>query len=155
MTTRTLPAPPADDLFSGDFITAQDLAVRDARINSGRKVALVEAPVVEAPVTCKRCGRRLSSESSCAAGYGPVCARRMRNALTDIGTAFKAHQIVSATELIADGGVVVGPGRTCIAVSSDGARTYVVDVTAGTCTCKAGEYGRRCFHLAASIALTV
>jgi hypothetical protein len=154
MTTRSLPAPPSDDLFSDDFITAQDIAVRDARRNSGRRVAVEAAPVVE-PVACKRCGRSLRSASSRSAGYGPVCARRMRHAIADIGAAYQPHQIASATELIADGGVVVGPGRTCLAVSSDGQRTYVVDVTAGTCTCKAGEFGRRCFHLAAAICLTV
>lgn len=148
--TRSIPTAPADDLYSDDFITASDIAIRDARRNSGRSVVREAAPV-----SCKRCGRTLRRESSCAAGYGPVCARRMRNALADISRAFKAHQIVSATELISDGGVVVGPGRTCLAVSSDGQRIYVVDVTAGTCTCKAGEYGRRCFHLAAAIALTV
>lgn len=150
--TRSLPQAPADDLFSDDFITPMDIAVRDARRNNGRPVVRVEAPVVH---TCKRCGRKLTSAASVERGYGPVCSRRMRNALADIGAAFKPHQIVSATELITDGGVVVGPGRTCLAVSSDGASTYVVNVTTGTCTCKAGEFGRLCYHLAAAIVLTV
>lgn len=150
--TRSIPTAPADDLFGDEFITPMDIAVRDARRNNGRRVVREAAPV---RVTCKRCGRALTSESSRAAGYGPVCARRMRHALADIGRAFTAHQIAAATELITDGGVVVGPGRTCLAVSSDGQATYVVDVTAGTCTCKAGEHGRACYHLAAAIALTV
>lgn len=159
MTTRTLPAPPSDDLFSDDFITAQDIAVRDARRNSGRKVVAEAASVVkvEAPVVhrCTRCHRVLTSAASVERGTGPICEAKIRAALALIGETFSARQIVAATELIADGGVVVGPHGTCIAVSSRGDATYAVNPTAGTCTCKAGQYGRLCYHVCASLALTI
>jgi hypothetical protein len=156
MTTRTLPAPPADDLFSDDFITAQDIAVRDARRNSGRKVVRVEVaqPVEIEPVACGRCGRKLTSATSRERGTGPTCDRKLRAAMTAIGETFSARQIAAAVELITDGGVVVGPSKACIAVSSDGSTTYAVDPTGGTCACKAGQHGRACYHLAAALALT-
>lgn len=151
--TRTLPGPPADDLFSDDFITAQDIAVRDARRNSGRKVARVEAPVVH---RCTRCHRVLTSAASIARGTGPGCERKIRATLAYIGASFTPRQIVAATELITDGGIVVGPADwTCLAVSSDGSTTYVVDTATATCTCKAGQHGRPCYHLAAALAVTI
>ncbi len=157
--TRSLPAAPADDFDSDVFITASDVAIRDARRNNGRKIVRVEAPVavVEAPVThrCHRCSRVLSDPKSVSRGYGATCWRRVAEALTLIGETFSAAQIVAATELISDGGVVVGPHGTCIAVSSRGDETYVVNPVAGTCTCKAGRYGRLCYHVCASLALTI
>jgi hypothetical protein len=157
--TRSLPQAPADDLFSDDFITASDIAVRDARRNNGRKAVRVEAPavVVEAPVVvrCTRCHRVLKSAESIARGTGRTCERKVAAVLAYIGEAFTPAQIQAATELIADGGLVVGPHWTCLAVSSDGHSTYVVDTAAATCTCLAGQHGRQCYHLAASLAVTI
>jgi hypothetical protein len=143
--TRSLPQAPADDLFSDDFITPMDVAIRDAR----RPV--VKAVVVEAPVRCTRCGRKLTSASSRARSTGRTCERKVRAALAYIGASFTPRQIEAATELIADGGLVVGPNYSCLAVSSDGLSTYVVDVAAATCTCQAGQHGRPCYHLAAAV----
>ena len=156
--TRSLPQAPADDLFSDDFITASDVAVRDARRNSGRKVVRIEAPAgVEAPVVvrCSRCQRVLSDPKSVSRGYGPTCWRRVSEALTLIGQTFSTAQIVAATELISDGGMVVGPHGACLAVSSRGTDVYVVNVSAGSCTCKAGQHGRLCYHQAAAWAVTI
>jgi hypothetical protein len=149
--TRSLPQAPADDLFSDDFITPMDVAVRDAR----RPV--VKAVVVEAPVVhrCTRCHRVLKSAASIARGTGRTCERKVRATLAYIGASFSPRQIEAATELIADGGLVVGPNYSCLAVSSDGLSTYVVDVAAATCTCQAGQHGRPCYHLAAAVACTV
>lgn len=155
----SLPQAPADDLFSDDFITAQDIAVRDARHNSGRKVVWVEvAEPVEATVIhrCTRCHRVLKSAESIARGTGRTCERKIRSTLAYIGASFTARQIEAATDLISDGGLVVGPADwTCLAVSSDGSSTYVVDTAAATCTCKAGQHGRPCYHLAAALACTI
>jgi hypothetical protein len=154
MTTRSLPAPPSDDLFDGDFITAQDIAVRDARRNSGRRVEV--APVeTEEPVRCTRCGRRLSDPKSIARKTGRTCEAKLQAAFALIGETFSARQIEAAIELIADGGVVVGPRGACLAVSSRGDEVYAVNPAAGTCTCKAGQHGRLCYHIAAALALTV
>ncbi len=149
--TRSLPAAPADDLFSDDFITPMDVAVRDARRPVGNAV-VVEAPVVH---RCHRCSRVLSDPKSVSRGYGATCWRRVSEALALIGQTFSARQIVAATELISDGGVVVGPKGACLAVSSDGAGVYAVNPLAGTCTCKAGQYGRLCYHLCSALALTI
>jgi hypothetical protein len=158
--SNRLPLAPADDLFSDDFITAQDIAVRDARRNCGRPVVRVEAPVaVEvAPVVhrCTRCHRVLKSAESVARGTGRTCERKVKAVLAYIGASFTARQIEAATEVIADGGLVVGPANwTCLVVSSDGRTTYVVDTATATCTCKAGQYGRPCYHLAAALAVTI
>lgn len=157
--TRSIPTAPADDLFSDDFMSPMDIAVTEARRNNGRKVVVEAAPVVEieAPVVhrCTRCHRVLTSAASVERGTGPVCETKIRAALTLIGETFSPRQIVAATELIADGGVVVGPHGTCLAVSSRGDEVYAVNPHAGTCTCKAGQYGRLCYHVCASLALTI
>jgi hypothetical protein len=38
-------------------------------------------------------------------------------------------------------------------VSSDGHRVYDVDLAAGSCTCKAGQYGRACYHIRSAAVL--
>jgi len=143
-----IPAAPADDVFADTATLETPLS---AAANDARRHVAVEAPVVH---RCSRCGQTLRSAASVARGVGPVCALRIHAAMVVIGQTYQPHQIASATDLIADGGLIVGPGRTCLAVSSDGTSTYVVNPSAGTCTCKAGEYGRRCYHLAAAYALT-
>jgi Family of unknown function (DUF6011) len=106
------------------------------------------------PAKCLRpgCGRKLTAPASIAAGYGPVCRRRIREAAADIEVPdVKPEQHAKAVELIEAGGLVpsIRPG-VFFAVSSDGSTTYITDTGAGTCTCKAGERGRRCYHLIAA-----
>lgn len=61
---------------------------------------------------------------------------------------YKPAQLDKAAELIRDGGLLPTAlvGRYT-AVSSDGTVTYLV--TVDTCTCQAGQHGRRCYHQAA------
>lgn len=102
------------------------------------------------------CGRKLTSAKSIAAGYGPVCLARIRNAAATVELpGVKPAQHDKALELIADGGIVPTsrPG-VFAAVSSDGTTTYLTDAGTGTCTCKAGQAGRYCYHLAAAAILT-
>ena len=102
---------------------------------------------------CRRCGRTLSNAHSVARGYGPTCRRRIRETMRVIGSTFKPHQIASATELISDGGLLAGSDRTWLAVASNGSSVYVIDSSNGSCNCKAGERGHRCYHLAAAMAM--
>lgn len=99
------------------------------------------------------CGRKLTNPASRRAGYGPVCKRRIRQAVTS--AVAKDEQLAKAVELIEDGGIVpVSRPGVFAAASSDGTTIYVVDVNAGTCTCPAGQHGRYCYHLAAAQILT-
>jgi hypothetical protein len=100
---------------------------------------------------CLRCGRKLTSTKSCATGYGPKCAAKVRNAPVDL-TDYKAHQIASARELIEDGAIIPLRSVIFITVSTDGTETYKTALTA--CTCPAGTKGSRCYHqLAARLLL--
>ena len=66
--------------------------------------------------------------------------------------AFKPEQVDKASDLLEQGGIVPTsrPGLYA-AVSADGTTTYLVDQTARSCTCKAGERGVACYHLAAAL----
>lgn len=92
---------------------------------------------------CLRCGRTLTSPKSQATGYGPTCARHIRNAAIDL-TDYKPHQIASARELIEDGAIIPLRSVIFIAVSTDGTETYKTAPTA--CSCPAGLKGSRCYH---------
>jgi hypothetical protein len=92
---------------------------------------------------CLRCGRALRSARSQATGYGPTCARHIRNTPADT-TDYKAHQVTSARELIEDGAIVPLRSVVFIAVSTDGTETYKTAPTG--CTCPAGLKGTRCYH---------
>ncbi|MFE0376231.1 DUF6011 domain-containing protein [Streptomyces inhibens] len=92
---------------------------------------------------CLHCRRPLRSARSIANGYGPTCARRIRNAAVDT-TDYKPHQIASARELIADAAIVPVRGQAFAAVSSDGTETYLAHPT--NCTCPAGLKAARCYH---------
>lgn len=106
-------------------------------------------------VSCLRCGRPLRSARSVARGRGRWCQAKVRTAAetTDL-SGFKAEQVDKARELI-ELGAIVATSRTNVfaAVSSDGTTYYVVDAAAQTCTCRAGERGLRCYHLAAALVL--
>ena len=104
------------------------------------------------PILCGRCGRPLTSPRSISAatrngGYGRGCAAKIA----------AAEQATNATpaavELIEDAAIVRTAPALFLAVSSDGSTRYEVNPAAGTCTCKAGQYGRSCKHLAAAIVL--
>ena len=101
---------------------------------------------------CLRCGRSLRSAKSIATGYGPTCARKIATAakVVDLG-AYKADQVTKATELIATGALVPTGAHTFLTVASDGVTRYETDAYHQTCSCKAGQFGRRCYHLAAAL----
>ncbi|MFI0233146.1 DUF6011 domain-containing protein [Streptomyces sp. NPDC017086] len=100
---------------------------------------------------CLRCGRTLHTAKSQAAGYGPTCARHIRNATVNL-TDYKPHQITSARELITDAAIIPLRSVIFITVSTDGTETYKTAPTG--CTCPAGLKGTRCYHqLAARLLL--
>lgn len=110
--------------------------------------------------TCRRCGRTLTStrsirEANRNGGYGRGCAHTIE-AAAHTSTA-PAAQIDEALELIEDGALQHWTHTLYLAVSSDGRVLYEVCPDAGThgsCTCKAGQYGRYCYHLLAVRLLT-
>lgn len=99
---------------------------------------------------CLKCRHVLRSAKSIARGYGPTCAKYIKENATVAATDFKAVQVEKAVQLIADGGIVrsIRP-RLFFAVSSKGDENYVVNTIDNSCTCKAGLNSRRCYHLAA------
>jgi Family of unknown function (DUF6011) len=103
------------------------------------------------PARCLRCGHTLRAAASVTAGYGPVCARRIRDAAKAVPGDFTAKQREQAAQLIADGGIIPAsrPG-TYQAVSSDGSTVYVAG--ADFCGCRAGQNGIRCYRRIAAMA---
>lgn len=106
-------------------------------------------------ITCRKCGRDITSvrsirEAGRNGGYGRGCAVKVAATVATEQPAV-AEQ---AAELIADGGIVRVTGALFLAVSTDGAVRYEVCPVTGRCTCKAGQYGRRCYHLAAAEAVS-
>jgi hypothetical protein len=98
---------------------------------------------------CLRCGRRLRSDRSIAAGYGADCRARIRAAAKLAAlAAWTERQLEQARELIEDGGVVPtsrpGVFRT---VSSDGEEFHLTHIEA--CNCPAGLKSKLCYHRAA------
>lgn len=67
---------------------------------------------------------------------------------------YKPFQVDKARELIEQGGIVPSTRRPGIytVISSDGTTTYLVH--SATCSCPAGQRGRRCYHTAAVAILT-
>jgi len=100
---------------------------------------------------CLRCGRKLTSLSSQARGYGRHCQTRIRRAIAELSD-YKPTQIASARELIEDGAIIPLRGQVFTAVSTDGTETYLTHPT--NCTCPAGLRASRCYHqLAARLLL--
>jgi hypothetical protein len=101
---------------------------------------------------CRRCHRVLRSASSIAAGIGRTCARRERQeqAAKLVLANYSAAQVEKVRELLADGGIARVTRTTYLAVASNGIDRYEIDTTAHTCTCKAGQNGRSCYHIAAA-----
>lgn len=106
------------------------------------------------PVYCQRCGRRLRSERSVAAGRGPRCQAKIRAAIAVL-EASRNKAAHKAAELIEDGGLVrlrTHGGRAFRTFSSDGTARYLT--TADGCNCPAGLHERLCYHRAAVAILT-
>ena len=102
--------------------------------------------------TCLRCGRRLSDPKAVARGYGRTCARKIATAAKVVDlAAYKTEQVTKATELIATGALVPTGPHTFLSVAPDGITRYETDAYHQTCSCKAGQFGRRCYHLAAAL----
>ena len=100
---------------------------------------------------CHRCGRRLYSAASIAAGYGKGCwaiirAARKLAALIN----FTRQQVEDAIEIIEDAAIVPSAvAGLFYTVSSDGTEIY--DTTADGCNCPAAK---ACKHNAAVIMVT-
>jgi hypothetical protein len=104
---------------------------------------------------CLRCRRVLRSAKSVAAGYGPTCQRKVREAAkAEVVAQYKPHQVAKAEELIEQGGLIPLRGQVYLAVSSDGSETYKTHRAA--CTCKAGIKGLHpCKHRIAAHILSL
>ncbi|UOX85309.1 SWIM zinc finger family protein [Amycolatopsis sp. FBCC-B4732] len=59
-------------------------------------------------------------------------------------------QVEKVRQLLADGGIARVDRTTFTVVASDGVHRYEVSTAHASCTCKAGEHGRRCYHVAAA-----
>lgn len=106
--------------------------------------------------TCRRCGRTLTSprsirEATQNGGYGRGCAAKIADEVAANTTPAQASE---ALDLIQDEAIVRVAGSVFLAVSADGRVLYEVCPVTGTCTCKAGQYGRRCYHLVAAEAVS-
>ena len=107
--------------------------------------------------TCRRCGRPLTSarsirEAQRNGGYGRGCAAKIEAEVVAADQPVEVSE--KALELIEDGGLVRVIGSLFLAVSTDGRLLYEVCPVTGRCTCKASQYGRRCYHLAAAEAVS-
>jgi Family of unknown function (DUF6011)/SWIM zinc finger len=104
---------------------------------------------------CLRCGRKLTSAKSTATGYGPTCARKVREAAkAEIIATYKPHQIAKAEELIEQGALIPLRAGIYLAPSSDGSQTYRTHRAA--CSCPAGIKGLHpCKHRIAAHILSL
>ena len=60
-----------------------------------------------------------------------------------------------ATDLIEQAGIVpASRAGLFLAVSSDGANTYLIDTVEGSCSCRGFAHQNRCYHLVAAALLT-
>jgi hypothetical protein len=102
---------------------------------------------------CLGCGRVLRAAKSIAAGRGPRCAAKVREAAKAAATVFKPAQVAKAEELIADGGIVAIRGRRVFrVVSTKGDATYLTAPQA--CNCAAGLKSQHaCYHRVAATIL--
>lgn len=107
------------------------------------------------PTRCRGCHRPLRSARSIAAGRGPVCARKVRQATAAQAGIHKPQAIEKAVELIELGAIAPLRGRRVFTViSSDGTGTY--KTAPSGCTCAAGIKGRYvCYHRVAAMILSL
>lgn len=101
---------------------------------------------------CTRCGRQLRSSASIARGYGRHCMTKVNAAAKaeTVTAAFKPFQVTKAVEVIELRAIARTAPELYLVVSSDGDTNYEVDQHSRSCTCKAGERGLPCYHLAAA-----
>lgn len=108
------------------------------------------------PARCLRCHRVLRSAKSCAAGYGPTCQRKVREAAkAEVVAQYKAHLVAKAEELIEQGALIPLRGRHVFQViASNGTDTY--KTAPQGCTCAAGLKGKHvCYHRIAAHILSL
>ncbi|HET9889700.1 MAG TPA: DUF6011 domain-containing protein [Mycobacterium sp.] len=105
-----------------------------------------------APATthCRRCHRRLSDATAVARGYGRTCWAKVQEAARAAAEGEPTSRMEAAVEAIEDGAVVHQTLDLWLVVSSKGDEVYTADLGTGGCTCKAGEHGRRCWHVLAA-----
>lgn len=114
----------------------------------------------DAPTTCTRCGRTLTSPASVARRMGRGCAAIVREATTSAVDLVKPDTLAKAVEDIEDGALIdtrrtTSTGRRIYAVvSSDGSHTYLA-TPGSACTCRAGHLGHTCRHTVAAALLSV
>jgi hypothetical protein len=112
---------------------------------------MTQAPQITGQTThCHRCGRLLTDPRRAAAGYGRTCATKIAQAAKAAALTEQPAQVEKAVQLVTDGGLVRVIGALFHAVSSDGSVRYEVTPVTGRCSCRAGQYGRRCYHLIAA-----
>lgn len=101
---------------------------------------------------CKRCHRTLRAADSIARGYGRHCLRlhRQEEAAKRVLASYSATQVEKVTELLRDGGIARVDRTTFLAVASNGIDRYEVSTAHASCSCRAGQNGRQCYHLAAA-----
>lgn len=99
---------------------------------------------------CIRCDRVLTDAKSIAAGYGRTCRARIAAKAKAAALTEQPDQVVKAVQLIEDRGIVRVTGALFHAVSSNGTVLYEVTPVIGRCSCRAGQYGLRCYHLTAA-----
>lgn len=105
---------------------------------------------------CLRCGRRLSSAKSVAAGYGPTCTRKVKAAAkAQVVSQYKPTLVAKAEELIEQGGIIALRGHHVFqVVASNGTDTY--KTAPQGCTCAAGVKGKYvCYHRIAAHILSL
>lgn len=108
---------------------------------------------------CGRCGRKLSSATSQARGYGEECWRKVRAAVVALHDerergligAFGERQIDAAEETIELGAIVHVGDYTFEILSTDGLTLYTCTIF--TCNCPAGERNESCYHQASAVLL--
>ena len=112
--------------------------------------------------TCLGCGRKLKAKGSVAAQRGPRCRERYEREIEaalnllaiDLAAEYSEEQVSKATELIEENAILpVATHGVYFTASGDGERSY--RTSADWCSCKAGQYGRRCYHRAAATILDV
>jgi hypothetical protein len=112
-----------------------------------------ETAAPAATASCTRCGRKLTSAKSIAAGYGKGCAAKIAAATKTADLAdFKTAQVEAARELIEDAAIIQIKRNVFRSVSSDGREQYLT--AHQNCNCPAGLRERRCYHTAAVRILT-
>lgn len=103
---------------------------------------------------CIKCHRVLRSIKSIERGYGPTCAGRVRANAVAVAMDFKPVQVEKAVEAIELKAVIPARGNVFHAVPANGVGRYYVNADTHACTCKAGQRGVRCYHVAAVRILT-